>query len=183
MNHDFAKQPKATPKNKKVRKSQVPGWVWLFIGIVTGVFISFLGYLADITPDTAAQQTAAKANKTKPAAKQTTTTQFDFYTLLPGKEVIVPMEREEPSSEPSETTVYILQAGSFKTTGEADRLRAKLILLGLDARVEEVSVAGGDLWHRVQVGPFNDLSTLTSARSTLADQGIETLLLKRPAEG
>ena len=183
MTHDFAKKPKATPRKKKARKSQVPGWVWLFTGIVAGVFISFLAYLADITPEAEPQKAAAKADKTKAGPKQTVATKFDFYTLLPEREVIVPVEREAASSEPSQAMLYILQAGSFKSASDADRLRAKLILLGLDARVEDVSVANGDLWHRVQVGPFEDRSRLSKARGILIDQGIDTLLLKRKAEG
>ena len=97
--------------------------------------------------------------------------------------MIVPVEREDNDNEPAETSVYILQAGSFKNAEDGDRLRAQLILMGLDARVEAVTSANGDVWHRVQVGPFEDRSKLAKARSTLIDKGIDTLLLKRKAEG
>ena len=182
MTHDFAKKPKASPRKKKTRKSQVPGWVWLFTGIVTGVFISFLAYLADITPASEPPQKAAKTAKAKPKPEHSSTTKFDFYTLLPEREVIVPVERDDVDSEPTQAMRYILQAGSFKSAADADRLRARLILLGLDARIEDVS-ANGELWHRVQVGPFEDRSRLSKARGILVDQGIDTLLLKRKAEG
>ena len=66
---------------------------------------------------------------------------------------------------------------------DGDRLRAQLILMGLDARVEAITSANGDVWHRVQVGPFEDRSQLAKARGTLIDKGIDTLLLKRKAEG
>ncbi len=186
MTHDFAKKNKAPTKKKKAKKSQVPGWVWLLTGIVAGVFISFLAYLSDITPESAPKEATSKVNKTSKsntASKKTVATKFDFYTLLPEREVIVPAEREDPSAEPVQATIYILQAGSFKSAEDADRLRAKLILMGLDARVDEVAVANGDLWHRVQVGPFSDRSRLSKARGILIDQGIDTLLLKRKAEG
>lgn len=183
MTHDFAKKPKAATKKKKTRKTQVPGWVWLFTGIVTGVFLSFLGYLADITPESAPADKAATSNKVVAPDKKTSTTKFDFYTLLPQREMIVPTDQEDSkSNSQAQKTIYILQAGSFKNAEDADRLRAKLILMGLEPNVEEVS-ANGDVWHRVQVGPFKDRSQLSKARSTLIDQGIDTLLLKRKAEG
>lgn len=188
MTHDFAKKPRATKKRKKTSKSQVPGWVWLFTGIVAGVFISFLGFLADLTPEEPPAEVTAKSSnqvnaKVSDKINRTIATKFDFYTLLPEREVIVPVEREEPTGKPSQPTIYILQAGSFKAARDADRLRAKLLLLGLEAKVDAVSVASGDVWHRVQVGPFKDRSQLSKARGTLIDQGIDTLLLKRKAGG
>ncbi|MCP3907855.1 MAG: SPOR domain-containing protein [Oceanicoccus sp.] len=183
MTHDFAKKPKATKKKKSRKtKSQVPGWVWLFTGIVTGLFISFLAYLADITPEDAPEEISNTVEKAADDVK-TIATQFDFYTLLPEREVIVEVEREDSSGEPAAATVYILQAGSFKNAEDGDRLRAQLILMGLDARVEAITSANGDVWHRVQVGPFEDRSQLAKARGTLIDKGIDTLLLKRKAEG
>lgn len=192
MTHDFAKKPKAPTKKKKAkpRKSQVPGWVWLLTGIVTGLFISFLGYLADITPAPKAteQNTASteqsKTNKSEPAAKADSTksaTRFDFYTLLPEREIIVPIDKDETVASNEPEMVYILQAGSFRSLEDADRLRAKLILMGFDTHVEAVTVNNSDVWHRVQVGPFNSRSVLAKARGTLISNGIEAMLLKRKA--
>jgi len=95
MTHDFAKKPKATKRKKTAAKKQIPGWVWLFIGIVAGIFVSFLGYLANITPEPAREKMAEKLNIIKEDVKKTTATKFDFYTLLPEREVIVPIEQEE----------------------------------------------------------------------------------------
>lgn len=183
MTHDFAKKPKATPKKKPATKPQTPGWVWLFTGIAVGLFISFLAYLADIEPAQAPDKVIATVDKVSTAVSNTASaTKFDFYTLLPEREVIVPAEREVDEDKTSTPIIYILQAGSFKNNADADRLRAQLILLGLEARVEEVSVASGELWHRVQVGPFRDRSRLSKARSILISEGIDTLLLKRKAD-
>ena len=181
MTHDFAKKPKPPAKKKKTQKSQVPGWVWLFTGIVTGVFICFLAYLADITPEAKPEPAKKATAKHSKKTETTTATKFDFYTLLPEREVIVPDEPKEAKANPAEATIYILQAGSFRTSEDADRLRAKLILMGLDAKVDAVTVDNGDQWYRVQVGPFKDRSHLARARSTLISEGIDTLLLKRKA--
>jgi cell division protein FtsN len=183
MTHDFAKKKKPPAKKKRAaKKSQVPGWVWLFTGIVTGVFICFLGYLADIVPEPAPEPTnKAVAKPSKKSADKPSGTKFDFYTLLPEREVIVPDEPKADSAAPTEATIYILQAGSFRSAEDADRLRARLILMGLDARVDAVTNSNGDQWHRVQVGPFSDRSRLAKARSTLISEGIDTLLMKKKA--
>lgn len=197
MTHDFAKKPKKTAKSAKQPnrqnartkaspKSQVPGWVWLFTGIATGIFLCFLAFLADITPQQKpAQSPAAADNSNKANAQQEAqnTTRFDFYTLLPEREVIVPEDQSSnANNQPQQEIIYILQAGSFKNAEDADRLRAKLILLGLEVKVEAVSGKGNGTWHRVQVGPFKSRSKLSATRNTLIAEGIETLLLKRKVD-
>ncbi len=69
--------------------------------------------------------------------------------------------------------------GSFKQIKDAERVRAELILLNLDARVEAAKGRGSDTWHRVLVGPFQNRSKLAKARSTLVSNRFDTLLLKR----
>lgn len=159
--------------------SKVPGWVWFFSGTVSGLFIAFLAWLAGAVPDPQAVPVAK--TKAKPAEQQAAAranTRFDFYTLLPEREIIVPEEQSRPLPEPKDPVSYILQAGSFKRAEDAERRRAELALLGLEARVEAVN-ANGDTWHRVQVGPFDNRSKLAKARNTLVSNGIDTLLIKK----
>jgi cell division protein FtsN len=194
MSHDFAKKPKAKPKgqakaqtsrNQPAPKTQVPGWVWLFTGIVTGVFIGFLVFLADMPSERKATKPAMVQAPSKPEPEPdnsaTNSTRFDFYTLLPEREVIVPEEQSQPATDNKPEVIYYLQAGSFKSAEDADRLRARLILMGMDAKVEAVSGKGSGTWHRVQVGPFSSRSKLSKARNQLISEGIETLLLRRKA--
>ncbi|MEA3299073.1 MAG: SPOR domain-containing protein, partial [Pseudomonadota bacterium] len=75
--------------------------------------------------------------------------------------------------------VYLLQAGSFKSASDADTLRVRLLLLNMQARVETVSPRPGETWHRVQVGPFNNTQSLSSARSVLQQNGIASIQVKK----
>jgi len=159
------------------------------------------------TKDTAANKSALSKNAEKPAektaekaAEKTPTesakpaTRFDFYTLLPEREVIVPNEREAIKSNdkqkanagqaptPETEESFFLQVGSFRSAQEADRRRAQIILLGLDATVESVQ-ANGDTWYRVQSGPFASRDKLSKARTQLSGAGIESLLLKQKPQG
>jgi cell division protein FtsN len=129
-------------------------------------------------------------DKDKDAEPAKPATKFDFYTLLPEREVIVPNEREaiKPGDKPknpagdtpaAETEEPLfLQVGSFRAAQEADKRRAQIILLGLEAKVEAVQ-ANGDTWYRVQAGPFTSREKLSKARNQLSAQGIESLLLKQ----
>lgn len=181
MTHDYAKKPKDKPKKPKKKEPRVPGWIWLLTGVIAGVFISFLAFLADITPEPAPVIAKEKAPISKTKDTKRPPTKFDFYTLLPEREIIVPVEKDS-EEHPAQAMVYILQAGSFRNLKDADRLRAQLILMGYETNVEEISAQNGDLWHRVQIGPFQSRSVVANARSKLISNGIEALLLKRKSD-
>ena len=190
MTQDFAKKPRpaAKPKSKRpaannkrpAPKSQVPGWVWLFTGTVLGAFIMFLAYLSGITPSQPGITTPPVAEKAQPKA-EVPKPRFDFYQLLKETEVVV---KDVPVHTPQEKAAaeaqeFVLQVGSFKKSGDADRLRAELILMNLDAQVETVTVRNGETWHRVLVGPYQSQSKVAKARSTLVSNDIKPLLMKR----
>ena len=73
---------------------------------------------------------------------------------------------------------YVLQVGSFRSAGDAERRRATLALLGLEARVQTVTIDGEATWHRVQVGPYDELGALNDVRVRLRENDIETMALK-----
>ncbi len=73
---------------------------------------------------------------------------------------------------------FFLQAGSFRKQVEADKVRAQIILLGQDVRVERVTVRE-EPWFRVLVGPFTTREQLNLAQKTLAGSGYKNLLLQQ----
>lgn len=189
MTRDYAKKNRPAPRRNRP-KSQVPGWVWLFTGLVLGGFIVFLARLTDVDVPEQPKQTAPAptpkvVEEPKPKEEGTPKPRFDFYKLLRESEVIV------PATEPSESQAnngqtqeaskdeFILQVGSFRKSSEADSLRAQLLLLNLDAYTEQVTLNNSEVWHRVLVGPFNNQSRLASARSTLVSNDYHALVLKR----
>lgn len=189
MSRDYAKKNRSPNRRRAPAKPPVPAWVWLLVGGMLGAFIMFLIYLADVVPEATKQEkpVAATPKKTPRAdsdAEKVPKPRFDFYKLLQESEVIVPAtepaQTVEKITEPQPDSIeYILQVGSFKNNVDADKLRAQLILLNLDARIEKVTIRNGELWHRVIVGPFNDQSRLASARSTLVANQYNALMLKR----
>lgn len=145
----------------------------------------------DTTQQTQEAPPAQQQRQTKSA--NTPTPKFDFYTILPEMEVSVP-EWESESQEPApaseteaDTTTaktdgaeqrYILQIGSFRDPEEAERVKAKLALLGIGTEIQRVVIDGGDVWHRVRAGPYNSSATLNQMRQRLIENDIDFMLLK-----
>ena len=119
-------------------------------------------------------------------ARETEAARFDFYELLPQFEVVVP-EVETPqrrsAAAPAQPAPvadpgsYILQAGSFTSVADADRMQANLALLGIEARIQRVTIDDA-VFHRVRVGPISDLQELERIRGRLRDARVDTLLMR-----
>ncbi|MDV0438713.1 SPOR domain-containing protein [Xanthomonas sacchari] len=258
-----------------------PGWVWLIAGaaIAAVVFLGAPGLfkkdgdflrvggpranpdaqpapVADADVDAAPELPKPAANaagSTKPEAKKDAQTQYDFYTLLPGKEVqmsdaeLAASARAEairqakaqaaagtaaagttpaaaataptataanptplpetPSTAASatpaasrpataaatpaattapaaaaataapDTARYILQAGSFGASGDAESTKAKLAMLGLSARVESAQISGKTV-YRVRMGPYGTASELAEAKQKLNGSGLSAIAIK-----
>lgn len=176
---------------KRKRKHTFPGWVWLFTGLLIGLFVAFLVHQYERHPNaltrsqterTAPVKETHSAQKTDPS-QTAPAARYEFYTLLPEMEVEVPVDEDKPRSQapllPLDTPgTYLLQAGSFRKHEEADRLKATLALLGVEAHIERVTIDNRDTWHRVRIGPYKDLDELNRIRSRLRQNQIPTILLK-----
>lgn len=232
-----------------------PGWMWLVIGAVlaAAAFMVVPGLLKKDgfdplkpTPNPDAQPPAqiAEADTDAPAEAPAPVTaepaqkptQYEFYDLLPGKEVqmsdaeLAASAREEqareaqaaraveaatpaapattaatttagpkpvdeaprsapsPNAEKPATTVasaepaanntrYILQAGAFGASGDAESTKAKIAMLGLSARVESAQINGKTV-YRVRMGPYGTASELSEAKQKLAGGGLPAMAIK-----
>lgn len=72
---------------------------------------------------------------------------------------------------------YILQAGAFGASGDAEQMKARIAMLGLGARVES-GQAGGRTVYRVRMGPYGSASELAEAKRKLADSGLPAMAIK-----
>jgi cell division protein FtsN len=107
---------------------------------------------------------------------------FDFYKILPGSEEPVTeqqfkeAQQKPPTAQARET--FFLQAGAFQNAGDADNLKARLALLGMEAAVQTTTFPDKGIWHRVRVGPYTAIDDLNRTRDILRQNGIETTLIK-----
>jgi cell division protein FtsN len=79
---------------------------------------------------------------------------------------------------PSAKEVYFLQVAAFQNPAEADNLKARLALAGIESRIQTAQLPDGKIWHRVRVGPFTDMKELNASRAVLTDNNYEANLIK-----
>ncbi len=170
-------------RNKNQEKS-LP-WGPMFLSFAVGAFAMFLLHLKDNVPVDKATEVVAKKEQIEPKGVEPT---FDFYTLLPEMEVVVDTPKKSPKpiiTSPHKTTAksqdkvsYMLQVGSFRKATDADSYRARLALLGIESKVQTVTIDNKDTWHRVQVGPIIGRDKADRIQKQLKQNKIESLLMK-----
>ena len=185
--------------NSKKASPGAPGWVWMLFGLSLGLVVAAAIYVGDhrapVTEAATGEQAPAPAESVVDAQPDSTpqaqeeqeahpSARFDFYDMLPQFEVVIPEVETSASPDAEATAVeepgsYVLQAGSFRATADADRMQANLALLGIESRVQRVAI-DDDIYHRVRVGPTEDLRELNQIRRRLWDAEIEVLLIQVP---
>ena len=80
---------------------------------------------------------------------------------------------------PAPSDVFFLQVGAFQKAADADNLRAKLALSGLETSVQEVNIPDKGAMHRVRVGPFRDPDEMNRARALLSQSGVQGAVIKQ----
>lgn len=180
-------------KNRRRRRDtsdELPGWVWMLFGLAIGLTPAILIYV-NSPPGAAPEAPAVRAppdavddngESAPPAAAQETGPRFDFYSMLPSFEVVIPEQEPEVSAdrEPQaivEPGLYVLQAGSFSNYADADRRRAELALQGIESRIQRVSI-DDKTYHRVRIGPVDDLDQLNLLRARLREARIDVLRIR-----
>ncbi|MFK8330681.1 SPOR domain-containing protein [Pseudomonas sp. BJa5] len=134
----MAAKKKPAPKrgasrNQAPAKQPIPGWMWLAIGLTVGAFVVFLMKLEPgkdevkrTKPEQVKAEKAAEANKTAPSPQQPVKPKYDFYTLLPESEVIVPPEAVPEKTPPVPAQPPVTPAEAAKI----DTARAQAALMG-----------------------------------------------------
>jgi cell division protein FtsN len=175
-------------------------WAWLIIGLLTGALIFSLQdwdpWAEKGTGKITGVQNNAKAKEASPEKPELP--HFEFYTLLPEMEVAIPEplasqqqpkprpkipaeSSSKPKSLPSKSAhseVYVLQAGSFRSYIQADKRKAALALMGIEAAIQTVTIDNSKTWHRVRIGPNTNLAKLQQIRQQLRNNQIECQLFK-----
>ena len=121
-------------------------------------------------PAGAAAEKHAKASEGKP--------RFDFYKILPGTEEAVTDKEFKRASPAATKEVYFLQVAAFQSPSDADNLKARLALAGIEAQIQTATLPDGQVWHRVRVGPFSSQDELSKSRAALKENKLEANLIK-----
>ncbi len=183
-------------RNTRSRQQQTyPGWLWMLFGLSLGLAVAFAVYVKDRAPrvatrpdapQPASMQSALDDNNEaavdQGAVEAPAEKRFTFYDMLPNFEVIIPEQEPDVAAdvEPQavvEPGLYVLQAGSFSAYADADRRRAQLALHGIESQIQRVTI-DDKTYHRVRIGPTNDLDELNMLRSRLRTAQIDVLRIR-----
>ncbi len=127
----------------------------------------------------AAEPGKAPAKPDDKTTQQVEKPRFEFYKILPGAEEPVTEREIKQAAKPGAPAgTYLLQAGSFQNPADADNLKARLALLGVEAAMEPINLAEKGTWYRVRIGPYSKVDEINRLRQTLAQNGIEASLVK-----
>jgi len=185
---------KRSKRRKKTTKRQdYPGWVWMLFGLAIGLSVAFAIFVRDRQPAELTARTPEPANlesalddngeATESVSEKTPKeNRFTFYNVLPNFEVVIPEQEPDVTAdiEPQaviEPGVYVLQAGSFSRFEDADRRRAELALQGIESNIQRVTI-DDRTYHRVRIGPTDDLEELNMLRSRLRAAKIDVLRIR-----
>jgi cell division protein FtsN len=168
------------------RRSGLAFWTPIFVVCaVGGLAVGAAFYLRDwrnAKPDVEPTATAARPAPPRPAIPSQRSGRFEFYEMLPKSEVVIPdvAADSRPDTTPSPLEVpgvYVLQAGAFSAFAEADRMKAQLALLGITSEIQRIAVEEQQ-YHRVRIGPIENLEELNRLRRRLRDAKIDALVVR-----
>ena len=178
-------------KPKRGRTTGFSGWMGVLYGLGAGLAVAGIVYIKDHRPDAPVAR-ISKADKRKmhggelpepgDSSAEEPAKSYDFYDMLPKFEMVVPEKdkdvRPDTKSVPeTRRGTYVLQAGSYKNFADADRVRAKLALQGVESKVQKVSV-DNDTWHRIRIGPISKLDELNRLRQILRKADVDVLVIR-----
>ncbi len=198
----MARRKRKPVRKRKARRStqqeDYPGWMWMMFGLAIGLSVAFAIFMKDRNENdprqTASRQPASMAGTIEQsvqsadpapvatAPEEPVERRFDFYEMLPNFEVIIPEQEKNVRLETHQEAVvqpgvYVLQAGSFREFSDADRRRAQLALQGIESRIQRVTI-DDKTYHRVRIGPTDDLDELNRLRNRLKQAKIDVLRIR-----
>ncbi|MBF6616959.1 SPOR domain-containing protein [Pollutimonas thiosulfatoxidans] len=82
-----------------------------------------------------------------------------------------------PAAAAKTQTTYFLQAGAFRSEKDAEAMKARILLMGLPAEVQQAQSNGATI-NRVRVGPFKGIDEMNRSRARLGAEKIESSVVR-----
>ena len=190
------KKRRSTSTRRPKQTIDVSPVVAMLFGLAVGLSVAVAIYVKDRRPEPIAATVPpaslqssiesidhnGESAEAAESAEKTPEKRFTFYDILPNFEVVTPDDEPDIAvdAEPQaivEPGVYVLQAGSFSTNTDADRRRAELALHGIESHIQRVKVNDRS-YHRVYIGPTDDLDELNLLRSRLRVAKIDVFRIR-----
>ncbi|MFA5940505.1 MAG: SPOR domain-containing protein [Sinimarinibacterium sp.] len=198
MARDYAQRSSGNRRQAKGRNgggpsSSMPGWVWLAAGLSVGLAVAAFVYVSRPPAQPLMQAESAEAEPVATPGKKKNgaiplppkeKARFTFYEILRDQEVVLPKEQAQASAPPGAPPAavgegsFVIQVASYRAQAEAERQKAGLALIGIESRIETVTIDGKDTYYRVRIGPDANWPRVQSTMARLDENGIDALLIK-----
>ena len=175
--------------------------VGIFIGLILGLTIAaavayYLGKTGLTTPlgTPGAAKDSPRGARTDLQPQTPEKPRFDFYKILPGAEeakappargtekasdrATIDAAKAAEASKPTDR--FWLQAGAFATAADAENLKARLALAGLEATLQSVTQPDKSVRYRVRLGPYDNPDELNRMNTELGNRGFDASVIKNP---
>jgi len=179
-----------------------PIWTGILVGLIIGVGMAagLTWYLMKspspflqqeqitVRPPMDASKPAGSTSKLPAAAESNGKPRFEFYKVLtdkqdatvaaPGQSADKPRSADKPKAADKKPAAayepHLLQAGSFPKVDDAEKLKAKLALLGVEASIQSAAIPDKGVWYRVRLGPYKNAEDMGRARTFLKQNGVDS---------
>ena len=165
-------------KNIKRKRSKYPMAKGVLIGLLSGLLIvvGVTFYITNILLPNPTSQTADPANASVDSQKKP---RLSFYdSLLENKDIESYASGSVNRSQAQKS--YFLQVAAFRSSREADNLKAKLALAGFESRIIRSELEKDDIWYRVRLGPFENETKLWSVKTALGQHDFQANVVTVP---
>ena len=159
-------------------------------------------------PPEAAKKAEKDAQGKAPEKPKSDRPRFEFYQILPGEKEVTPEKAApdkgeakppavaskapapaaaKPGSSPATPKphsgeTFWLQAGAFQEEREADNLKARIALTGLEAAVKPVTVPDRGTLYRVRLGPYQSVDDANRMKAVLSQNGVSAAIIRTTDE-
>jgi cell division protein FtsN len=99
---------------------------------------------------------------------------FEFYKVLTDKPDASAKQTAKVGDKipPKAKENYFLQAGAFTNGDDADKLKAKLAMIGMESVVQTATLPDKTVWHRVRLGPYKSTDEMNKVLAALKQNGV-----------
>ena len=197
MARDYASRG---PRRSQVQqRGQLPGWAWLVFGLSMGLAVAAFVYIsrpagamredAVVLTGKPADAVPAKTRNGRLALPPEEKERFTFYKNLKEQKVYIPRDERPPPPRPATPAaaatapaapaqeLFLIQVASFRASAEAEKEKARLALVGVESRIEKVTVDDRETYFRVRVGPMS-VERAQAALARLQENGFNGIVVK-----
>ena len=174
------------PVAKRRKKQTNSSFMMILLGLSIGLALSLiLAIYVIMSPSPFVDKFGVEINGVKnsevdQSKKLEETESSEFYELLDGSDNDMSNNNDflnDDENELQQQSIF-MQVGSFASNREADELKARLAIIGIETEIVKIALPDGTLWHRVRIGLILDDQQYTEFKRILSKNGYKYIEIR-----